>query len=420
MVFYLGSQVIFNLNANNLYYGSRVYPTEALEFIHPANNDYNGYGNFYGSDIGGAKNTSYTGAITTMSPSGELRQTYHDRQYSLGYNSNSLNAPNKVVYRDFQLYEGFLTMQTQKVAWSPTQHGTDNDDYSALYMSGSGIAFVGNPNRFNPEKWMYRYSGSEGVKAGGSVLSFWGEVSHEDLVENNFDMSLGTGITMDVFGNINAMVGSTDWRVRSFGGKPVLNISMNYGNSGFGSVLYSNIPGMSSTAYDNQDGSAYAINLEEQGGHIVMGRLWLNTFGVDNYDDNSNNNVHFHLRSNHGWFFFHGETHGGPFVNDSQKELKYDIKPLSFKDSQDIIMNTDFASFKYKEQNNRTDRGHMGVVIDHDSTGYSVDPRILSEDDKGVDIMSVVAALGTLVKQQQQQISELNMHVAYLESQLNK
>lgn len=416
----LGSQVIFNLNANNLYYGSRVYPTEALEFIHPANNDYNGYGHFYGSDIGGAKNTSYTGAITTMSPSGELRQTYHDRQYSLGYNSNSLNAPNKVVYRDFQLYEGFLTMQTQKVAWSPTQHGTDNDDYSALYMSGSGIAFVGNPNRFNPEKWMYRYSGSEGVKAGGSVLSFWGEVSHEDLVENNFDMSLGTGITMDVFGNINAMVGSTDWRVRSFGGKPVLNISMNYGNSGFGSVLYSNIPGMSSTAYDNQDGSADAINLEEQGGHIVMGRLWLNTFGVDNYDDNSNNNVHFHLRSNHGWFFFHGETHGGPFVNDSQKELKYDIKPLSFKDSQDIIMNTDFASFKYKEQNNRTDRGHMGVVIDHDSTGYSVDPRILSEDDKGVDIMSVVAALGTLVKQQQQQISELNMHVAYLESQLNK
>lgn len=416
----LGSQVTFNLNANNLYYGSRVYPTEALEFIHPANNDYNGYGNFYGSDIGGAKNTSYTGAITTMSPSGELRQTYHDRQYSLGYNSNSLNAPNKVVYRDFQLYEGFLTMQTQKVAWSPTQHGTDNDDYSALYMSGSGIAFVGNPNRFNPEKWMYRYSGSEGVKAGGSVLSFWGEVSHEDLVENNFDMSLGTGITMDVFGNINAMVGSTDWRVRSFGGKPVLNISMNYGNSGFGSVLYSNIPGMSSTAYDNQDGSADAINLEEQGGHIVMGRLWLNTFGVDNYDDNSNNNVHFHLRSNNGWFFFHGETHGGPFVNDSQKELKYDIKPLSFKDSQDIIMNTDFASFKYKEQNNRTDRGHMGVVIDHDSTGYSVDPRILSEDDKGVDIMSVVAALGTLVKQQQQQISELNMHVAYLESQLNK
>lgn len=416
----LGSQVTFNLNANNLYYGSRVYPTEALEFIHPANNDYNGYGNFYGSDIGGAKNTSYTGAITTMSPSGELRQTYHDRQYSLGYNSNSLNAPNKVVYRDFQLYEGFLTMQTQKVAWSPTQHGTYNDDYSALYMSGSGIAFVGNPNRFNPEKWMYRYSGSEGVKAGGSVLSFWGEVSHEDLVENNFDMSLGTGITMDVFGNINAMVGSTDWRVRSFGGKPVLNISMNYGNSGFGSVLYSNIPGMSSTAYDNQDGSADAINLEEQGGHIVMGRLWLNTFGVDNYDDNSNNNVHFHLRSNPGWFFFHGETHGGPFVNDSQKELKYDIKPLSFKDSQDIIMNTDFASFKYKEQNNRTDRGHMGVVIDHDSTGYSVDPRILSEDDKGVDIMSVVAALGTLVKQQQQQISELNMHVAYLESQLNK
>ena len=30
----------------------------------------------------------------------------------------------------------------------------------------------------------------------------------------------------------------------------------------------------------------------------------------------------------------------------------------------------------------------MGVVIDHDSTGYSVDPRVLSEDDKGVDIMS--------------------------------
>lgn len=416
----LGSQVIFNLNANKLYYGSRVYPTEALEFIHPVNNDYNGYGNFYGSDIGGAKNTSYTGAITTMSPSGELRQTYHDRQYSLGYNSNSMNAPNKVVYRDFQLYEGFLTMQTQKVGWSPTQHGTDKDDYSALYMSGSGIAFVGNPNRFSPEKWMYRYSGSEGVKAGGSVLSFWGEVSHEDLVENNFDMSLGTGITMDVFGNINAMVGSTDWRVRSFGGKPVLNISMNYGSSGFGSVLYSNIPGMGSGAYDNRDGSADAINLEEQGGHIVMGRLWLNTFGVDNYDDNSNNNVHFHLRSNTGWFFFHGETHGGPFVNDSQKELKYDIKPLSFEDSQDIIMNTDFASFKYKEQNNRTDRGHMGVVIDHDSTGYSVDPRILSEDDKGVDIMSVVAALGTLVKQQQQQISELNMQVAYLSTQLNK
>lgn len=416
----LGSEVIFNLNANKLYYGSRVYPTEALEFIHPVNNDYNGYGNFYGSDIGGAKNTSYTGAITTMSPSGELRQTYHDRQYSLGYNSNSMNAPNKVVYRDFQLYEGFLTMQTQKVGWSPTQHGTDKDDYSALYMSGSGIAFVGNPNRFSPEKWMYRYSGSEGVKAGGSVLSFWGEVSHEDLVENNFDMSLGTGITMDVFGNINAMVGSTDWRVRSFGGKPVLNISMNYGNSGFGSVLYSNIPGMGSGAYDNQDGSADAINLEEQGGHIVMGRLWLNTFGVDNYDDNSNNNVHFHLRSNNGWFFFHGETHGGPFVNDSQKELKYDIKPLSFKDSQDIIMNTDFASFKYKEQNNRTDRGHMGVVIDHDDNGYSVDPRILSEDDKGVDIMSVVAALGTLVKQQQQQISELNMQVAYLSTQLNK
>lgn len=416
----LGSKVIFNLNANKLYYGSRVYPTEALEFIHPVNNDYNGYGYFYGSDVGGAKNTSYTGAITTMSPSGELRQTYHDRQYSLGYNSNSMAAPNKIVYRDFQLYEGFLTMQTQKVGWSPTQHGTDNDDYSALYMSGSGIAFVGNPNRFSPEKWMYRYSGSEGVKAGGSVLSFWGEVSHEDLVENNFDMSLGTGITMDVFGNINAMVGSTDWRVRSFSGKPVLNISMNYGNSGFGSVLYSNIPGMGSGAYDNQDGSADAINLEEQGGHIVMGRLWLNTFGVDNYDDNANNNVHFHLRSNTGWFFFHGETHGGPFVNDSQKELKYDIKPLSFKDSQDIIMNTDFAFFKYKEQNNRTDRGHMGVVIDHDSTGYSVDPRILSEDDKGVDIMSVVAALGTLVKQQQQQISELNMHVAYLESQLNK
>lgn len=416
----LGSKVIFNLNANKLYYGSRVYPTEALEFIHPVNNDYNGYGNFYGSDIGGAKNTSYTGAITTMSPSGELRQTYHDRQYSLGYNSNSMNAPNKVVYRDFQLYEGFLTMQSQKVGWSPTQHGTDKDDYSALYMSGSGIAFVGNPNRWNPEKWMYHYPGAEGNNAGGSVLSFWGEVSHEDLVENNFDMSLGTGITMDVFGNINAMVGSTDWRVRSFSGKPVLNISMNYGSSGFGSVLYSNIPGMSGGAYDNTDGSADAINLEEQGGHIVMGRLWLNTFGVDNYDDNSNNNVHFHLRSNTGWFFFHGETHGGPFVNDSQKELKYDIKPLSFKDSQDIIMNTDFAFFKYKEQNNRTDRGHMGVVIDHDSTGYSVDPRILSEDDKGVDIMSVVAALGTLVKQQQQQISELNMHVAYLESQLNK
>lgn len=416
----LGSKVIFNLNANKLYYGSRVYPTKALEFIHPVNNDYNGYGNFYGSDIGGAKNTSYTGAITTMSPSGELRQTYHDRQYSLGYNSNSMNAPNKVVYRDFQLYEGFLTMQSQKVGWSPTQHGTDKDDYSALYMSGSGIAFVGNPNRWNPEKWMYHYPGAEGNNAGGSVLSFWGEVSHEDLVENNFDMSLGTGITMDVFGNINAMVGSTDWRVRSFSGKPVLNISMNYGSSGFGSVLYSNIPGMSGGAYDNRDGSADAIDLEEQGGHIVMGRLWLNTFGVDNYDDNTNNNVHFHLRSNHGWFFFHGETHGGPFVNDSQKELKYDIKPLSFKDSQDIIMNTDFASFKYKEQNNRTDRGHMGVVIDHDNTGYSVDPRILSEDDKGVDIMSVVAALGTLVKQQQQQISELNMHVAYLESQLNK
>lgn len=393
----LGNHVIINLNMQGMQSGSRFYITDTKEVLHSTRNP-----NYYGS-----LNTR-EGAMNVLTQDGKIRQTYDIYQT----NGNII----KSRMRDVQQYNGYFTLQAQSRAYN-TNNNTINEgynDFSAIYMSGDGLSFVGDFNKHYVEPFMYSgalTSSNDNKWQGGAAITLWGNISHETLLEHDFQYELGSGLVIDIWGNFHLMYSSVSWNVNDTRGVSMFLLDQRYNDIMMGNMFGANVPGVNPDNYSN--GSDHIFKFTGGDGHITIGRMWMSTFGTEGQ---ANSDADFHLRNDNGWFrFFSGvASSDGTFHTISSKEDKYDIALLDTYKSINAIQNTDFARFHYRNQHDRAESYQKGVVIDN-SNKYSVDNSFVDDNGKTLNIMNLVATLADVVKEQQKQISELNAKVAYLE-----
>ena len=398
----LGNTIVVNLNMKNQYYGTRWFITNSNEIISPINNlnDYS----YYGDKI----NT--LGVMSILNSDGDIRQSKISEQVDI----NSGSSLTKL--RDIQQHQGYMMLQAQN-----SQYDIDNgalnvlyNDTSKVYLSGSGMAFIGDFNKNYVEQYMYpgHYTTSiDGKWAGGSAITFWGNISCDSFEEEDFSYALGTGLVIDNWGNFHLMFNSTSWNLNNSMGVLMLQLDQTNNNILMGNMYGANVPGRSPADFGN--GVYHTFNFEGYNGHLTLGRLWMSTFG---FEHQSNSDVDFHVINDNGWFrFFSGiASSDGTFHTISSKEDKYDIALLDTHKSINAIQNTDFARFHYKNQHDRAESYQKGIIIDN-SNDYSVDNSFVDDNGKTLNIMNLVATLADVVKEQQKQISELNAKVAYLE-----
>lgn len=397
----LGNHVIINLNMQGMQSGSRFYITDTKEVLHSTRNP-----NYYGT------NNVTEGAMNVLTQDGKIRQTYDI------YQTDGSTIMSRM--RDVQQYNGYFTLQAQSRAYN-TNNNTINEgynDFSAIYMSGDGLSFVGDFNKHYVEPFMYSgalTASSDNKWQGGAAITLWGNISHETLLEHDFQYELGSGLVIDIWGNFHLMYSSVSWNVNDTRGVAMLSLDQRYNDIMMGNMFGANVPGVNPDDYSN--GNNHIFKFEGSNGHITLGRMWMSTFGDTGPGPASyvNANVSFDLVGD-GWFCFQKgiATYDGTVHTISDKNTKYDIELLDKRKSIQAIQNTDFARFHYKSQHNRADSYQKGVIIDN-SNDYSVDNSFVDDNGKTLNIMNLVATLADVVKEQQKQISELNAKVAYLE-----
>lgn len=397
----LGNHVIINLNMQGMQSGSRFYITDTKEVLHSTRNP-----NYYGT------NNVTEGAMNVLTQDGKIRQTYDI------YQTDGSTIMSRM--RDVQQYNGYFTLQAQSRAYN-TNNNTINEgynDFSAIYMSGDGLSFVGDFNKHYVEPFMYSGALTASIDnkwQGGAAITLWGNISHETLLEHDFQYELGSGLVIDIWGNFHLMYSSVSWNVNDTRGVAMLSLDQRYNDIMMGNMFGANVPGVNPDDYSN--GNNHIFKFEGSNGHITLGRMWMSTFGDTGPGPASyvNANVSFDLVGD-GWFCFQKgiATYDGTVHTISDKNTKYDIELLDKRKSIQAIQNTDFARFHYKSQHNRADSYQKGVIIDN-SNDYSVDNSFVDDNGKTLNIMNLVATLADVVKEQQKQISELNAKVAYLE-----
>ena len=397
----LGNHIIINLNMQGMQSGSRFYITDTKEVLHSTRNP-----NYYGT------NNITEGAMNVITQDGKIRQTYDIYQTD----GSIINSR----MRDVQQSNGYFTLQAQSRFYN-TNNNTINEgynDFSAIYMSGDGLSFVGDFNKHYTEPFMYSgalTSSNDDKWQGGAAITLWGNISHETLLEHDFQYELGSGLVIDIWGNFHLMYSSVSWNVNDTRGVAMLSLDQRYNDIMMGNMFGANVPGVNSADYSN--GNNHIFKFEGSNGHITLGRMWMSTFGDPSVGDVSyvNANVSFNLVGD-GWFCFQKgiATYDGTVHTISDKNTKYDIELLDKRKSIQAIQNTDFARFHYKSQHNRAESYQKGVIIDN-SNDYSVDNSFVDDNGKTLNIMNLVATLADVVKEQQRQISELNAKVAYLE-----
>ena len=397
----LGNNVIINLNMQAMQSGSRFYITDCKEVLHSTRNP-----NYYGTV------NNNEGAMNVITQDGKIRQTYDIYQT----NGNIINSR----MRDVQQYNGYFTLQSQSRLYN-TNNNTINEgynDFSAIYMSGDGLSFVGDFNKHYVEDFMYSgalTASSDDKWQGGAAITLWGNISHETLLEHDFNYELGSGLVIDIWGNLHLMYSSVSWNVNDATGTAMFSLDQRYNDIAMGNMFGANVPGVNPSDYYN--GNNHIFKFEGANGHITLGRMWMSTFGDTGPGPASyvNANVSFDLVGD-GWFCFQKgiATYDGTVHTISSKEDKYDIALLDTNKSINAIQNTDFARFHYKDQHNRADSYQRGIIID-EGTDYSVDNSFIDDGGSTLNIMNLVATLADVVKEQQKQISELNAKVAYLE-----
>lgn len=397
----LGNHIILNLNMQGMQSGSRFYITDTKEVLHSTRNP-----NYYGT------NNITEGAMNVITQDGKIRQTYDIYQTD----GNIINSR----MRDVQQSNGYFTLQAQSRLYN-TNNGTVNNgynDFSAIYMSGDGLSFVGDFNKHYVEPFMYSgalTASNDDKWQGGAAITLWGNISHETLLEHDFQYELGSGLVIDIWGNFHLMYSSVSWNVNDTRGVSMLSLDQRYNDITMGNMFGANVPGVNPEDYSN--GNNHIFKFEGSNGHITLGRMWMSTFGDPSVGDVSyvNANVSFNLVGD-GWFCFQKgiATYDGTVHTISDKNTKYDIELLDKRKSIQAIQNTDFARFHYKSQHNRAESYQKGIIIDN-SNEYSVDNSFVDDNGKTLNIMNLVATLADVVKEQQKQISELNAKVAYLE-----
>lgn len=100
------------------------------------------------------------------------------------------------------------------------------------------------------------------------------------------------------------------------------------------------------------------------------------------------------------------------FNNVSTEDAKKNIK-LYNTSGLDVIKNTDIYSFNYKAETNQ-DKKHIGVVIGDD---YKYSKEITANDEKGIDLYSMVSICFKAIKEQQEQIEMLQKEMIDLKNE---
>ena len=96
------------------------------------------------------------------------------------------------------------------------------------------------------------------------------------------------------------------------------------------------------------------------------------------------------------------------FVNTSSEKIKKNIK--SYSNGLGIIKNTDIYEYNYKDEKNKHKK-HLGVVI---GENYKTPKEIISEDQEGVDLYSMISVAWQAIKEQQEQIELLKKEIELL------
>ena len=134
--------------------------------------------------------------------------------------------------------------------------------------------------------------------------------------------------------------------------------------------------------------------------------IWLST-------NNSDNEPYLDIYSNNGRTYASTDGVRSPaFINNSTEDIKKNIKKLK-TNAIELIKNTDLYEFNYKNEKNK-DKKHIGVVIGKD---YNYPKDILSDDEKGINLYSMVSICFKAIQEQQEQIENLQNEINKLKEE---
>ena len=108
-----------------------------------------------------------------------------------------------------------------------------------------------------------------------------------------------------------------------------------------------------------------------------------------------------------------GAVSAASFVNTSTEDKKQNIQKLD--KALDIIKNADIYSYNWKDEK-KSAKKHYGLVIGDD---YNTPDEFKSSDNKGIDIYATLSICLQAIKEQQEQIEELQKEIKLLKEEKN-
>ncbi len=107
-----------------------------------------------------------------------------------------------------------------------------------------------------------------------------------------------------------------------------------------------------------------------------------------------------------------GNISAKSFTNTSEEKKKKNIEKV--KSGLDILKDIDIYTYNYKEENKKSNKKHYGVVIGDD---YNYSQEITDNKNEGVDLYSFISVCCASIKEQQEQIEELQKEIKLLKEE---
>lgn len=155
----------------------------------------------------------------------------------------------------------------------------------------------------------------------------------------------------------------------------------------------------------------------------IVGNNNINTEGVYIKTDGSNNRVEITpsglTQSVNNTYNIYTDTATGnisarSFTNISEEKKKKNIEKV--KSGLDILKDIDIYTYNYKEETKKNNKKHYGVVIGDD---YNYSTEITDNKNEGIDLYSFISVCCASIKEQQEQIEELQKEIELLKEEKN-
>ena len=131
-------------------------------------------------------------------------------------------------------------------------------------------------------------------------------------------------------------------------------------------------------------------------------------FTADGFDQRVNNTINISTNTSTG------NVSAKSFTNTSEEKKKKNIEKV--KSGLDILKDIDIYTYNYKEETKKNNKKHYGVVIGDD---YNYSTEITDNKNEGVDLYSFISVCCASIKEQQEQIEELQKEIELLKEEKN-